>query len=85
MSRRKSSPPIKKTAEPVVRNPVAANPLLGKSRAHGKSRKALRRSDKMALKSMPFERATLYFVGHKVVGSKGMVMKTVTASVAGHA
>ena len=39
-----------------VRNPVAANPLLGKSQAHGKTRKANRRADKVSLSKMSFER-----------------------------
>jgi hypothetical protein len=32
---------------PKPRNPVARSPLLGKGGAHGKSRGALRRADKM--------------------------------------
>lgn len=76
MSRRKSPPATKKPIDTVVRNPVAANPLLGKSRAHGKSRKAERRSAKVSLKTMPFERATSYLVGDEVVGSNSMAAES---------
>jgi hypothetical protein len=74
MSRRKSPPATKKPIDTVVRNRVAANPLLGKSCAHGKSRKAERRSAKVSLKTMPFERATSYLVGDEAVGSNGMAL-----------
>jgi len=56
MSRRKSSKRKQETPALPVRNPVAANPLLGKSTAHGKTRKATRRTDKVALRKMTFER-----------------------------
>lgn len=60
MSRRKSKKStqgLALTSVPVAkRNPVAANPLLGKSGAHGKTHKADRRAHKVALRKLPLER-----------------------------
>lgn len=60
MSRKKAKKPLiavaKVVARDPVRNRVAANPLLGKSQAHGKTRKATRRADKVSLTKMSFER-----------------------------
>jgi len=56
MKRRKTSKAS--VAQPTLppRNPVAANPLLARSRAHGKTRKAMRRSEKVSVQKMSFER-----------------------------
>ena len=89
MSRRKS----KKTAqgsvgEPVVmvkRNPVAANPLLGKSGAHGKTRKADRRAQKVSLRKLPLERAAYRrcVIDHRLgqaFGSSGNLNSVISAA-----
>ena len=59
MSRRKSkNKPLPKASvmgNLTTRNPVAANPLLGKSGAHGKTRKAERRAEKVSLSKLPLE------------------------------
>lgn len=46
-----------------VRNRVASNPLLGKSGRHEKTRKAIRRKDKVKLSTMRFERAAVVASG----------------------
>jgi len=57
-----------------LRNPVAANPLLGKSQAHGKTRKAERRADKVSVHKMPFDRATCFASSAgQVIGSNGIL------------
>jgi len=57
-----------------VRNPVAANPLLGKSQAHGKTRKAARRADKVSLRKLPFDRTTCSAISAgQVIGSNGIL------------
>jgi len=82
MSRRKSkkSPPI--DAKQVVRNPVAANPLLGKSQPHGKTRKADRRASKVSLRKMPFERVTGAVPKvSPVIGSNGILLMTLLVTL----
>ncbi len=73
MSGRKSKKHTKAQAPVTIQNPVAANPLLGKSAAHGKTRKADRRANKIALRKMPFERiACPPSVGVQAIGSSGI-------------
>ena len=55
MSRRKSKKPVADSIRMKPRNPVAVNPLLRKSAAHGKTRKADRRANKVSLRKLPFE------------------------------
>lgn len=75
MSRRKSKKPPTALAKAPVRNPVAANPLLGKSQAHGKTRKAIRRTDKVSLSKMSFERIACAAAQQKqALGSNDIMM-----------
>lgn len=74
MSRRKSKKAHPTEFKLPVRNPVAANPLLGKSQAHGKTRKADRRASKVSLKKMPFDRVTgTVEIAASVIGSNGIL------------
>lgn len=65
MSRRKSKKttvgsaplPTVVSAKMTPRNPVAGSPLLGKSGAHGKTRKADRRANNVSLRKLPLERS----------------------------
>jgi len=64
-----------------IRNTVAANPLLKKSGAHGKTRKAIRRGDKIAVSKMSFERiACSQAIGSNVIRSS--IVHTNTAASA---
>jgi len=68
MKRHKSSKKLAASQPVPVRNPVASNPLLRKSSAHGKTRKADRRAEKVSLRKMTFERvACLQAIGSKVI------------------
>lgn len=82
MSRRKSKKAPTAELTQTVRNPVAANPLLGKSRAHGKTRKADRRASKVSLRKMPFERITCTATSAgQVIGSNGIFIHQPAAGV----
>ena len=52
-----------------MRNRVASNPLLGKSGRHEKTRKAIRRKDKVKLSTMRFERAAVVASGQSRIVS----------------
>ena len=54
---------------PKMRNRVASNPLLGKSGRHEKTRKAIRRKDKVKLSTMRFERAAVMASGQSRIVS----------------
>jgi len=74
MSRRKSKKAQTTDLKLPVRNPVAANPLLGKSQVHGKTRKADRRASKVSLRKMPFDRvACSVGTTAQVIGSNGIL------------
>ncbi len=78
MSRRKSKKVQAADLAMPVRNPVAANPLLGKSSVHGKSRKSDRRASKVSLRKMPLERITCSAnSADQVVGSSGILPSVV--------
>lgn len=50
-----------------MRNRVAGNPLLGKSGRHEKTKKAIRRKDKVKLSTMRFERAAVVASGQRCI------------------
>ena len=68
-----------------MRNRVASNPLLGKSGRHEKTRKAIRRKDKVKLSTMRFERAAVMASGQsRIVSLDDVRIGNAIDSIAAH-